>query len=259
MLSKSRERHFIKTLRETCKKEVEGGAQIYIITIMLIFFMVVVFKVMLDDQRMQVTHDAVDDALVSSLISASSINIREYGKSGQLIIYDDVTKDPVVGLGAPVLTDEQKAQQLLNSSLLYNPAMDSYLNDAYAAFTRSLSVNLKLDGAMNATISGIQGIVEIPEFSVYNLLECYDKFGSRIHYRFIKYTYNGSAWSVSAYPWDTSVSVYNSFDKTNTELDSTTVTAQLKFTVRISENNGLFGMGDMTKEVTYQRLVDVTD
>lgn len=259
MLLKNRARHYIRKGIDSCRTKKEGNAQIYVITIMLMFFLIVIFKMALDDQRLQVTHDAVDDALVSSLIAASPVNIREYGKSGQLVIYNDVTQTPVVGLGAPVLTDEQKAQQLLNSALLYNPATDAYLNDAYSAFVRSLTINLKLDGAMNATISGIQGTVSIPEFSVYNMFEYYDGSGSRLHYRFVKYTYNGSAWSVYAYPIDTDVSVYNSFDKGYTTLDSTTVTAKLDFTVKVSENNGMFGVGDRTQQVSYQRLVDVTD
>lgn len=259
MLLKSRVRHYIRTWKSAGKRPIEGGANMYAIAMMMILFLIFVFKAMLDDQRLQVTHDAVDDALVSSLISASSINVREYGRSGQLVIYDDVTQDPVVGVMIPPLTEEQKAQRLLDNAKLYQPATDSYLNKAYNAFENSLAVNLKLDGSMNATISGINGTVDIPEFSIYNLFEYYDRNGSRLHYRFVKYTFNGSAWSADAYPWDTPVSVYNSFDKTYTTLDSTTVTAQLKFTVRIAENYVMLGIGDMTQEVTYQRLVDVTD
>ena len=241
------------------RRKLEGNASIYVITLMLMIFLIFFFKMMLNDQRLQVTKDTVDDALVGSLIAASAINMTEYGKSGQLVIYDDITERPVVGIGAPVLTEEQKAQKLLTNSKLFLPASDSYINGAYQKFENSLRVNLKLDGAMNATISGINGEVDIEEFSVYNLFEYYTSTGTRLHYRFIQYTFNGSAWSVYAYPMDTSVSVYNSFDKSYTTLDSTTVAAKLSFTVRIAENNGFTGVADVEQRVSYQRLVDVTD
>lgn len=246
-----------RTLLSQCF--LEGNASIYVITMMLMIFLIFFFKMMMNDQRLQVTKDAVDDALVGSLIAASPINMTEYGKSGQLVIYEDVTERSVVGVGVPVLTDEQKAQKLLTSTKLFLPASDSYLQGAYQKFENSLRVNLKLDGAMQASISGIHGEVDIEEFCVYNLFEFYNTSGSRLHYRFIKYTFDGSAWSVYAYPIDTSVSVYNSFDKSYTTLDSTTVAAKLTFTVRIAENNGFTSIADVEQRVSYQRLVDVTD
>lgn len=248
-----------KKAKKVWKRQIEGNASIYVIMMMLMLFLIFFFKMMMNDQRLQVTKDTVDDALVGSLIAASPINMTEYGKSGQLVIYDDVTERPVVGVGVPVLTDEQKAQRLLTNTKLFLPASDSYLNGAYQKFENSLRVNLKLDGAMNATISGINGEVGIEEFCVYNLFEYYTASGSRLHYRFIKYTFDGAAWSVYAYPMDTEVSVYNSFDKSYTTLDSTTVAAKLTFTVRVAENHGFTGVADVEQQVSYQRLVDVTD
>lgn len=250
---------YTKKMTKLGSRQIEGNASIYVITIMLMFFLIFFFKMMLNDQRLQVTKDTVDDALVASLMAASPVNMTEYGKSGQLVIYDDVTERPVVGIGVPVLTEEQKAQNLLNNTKLFLPASDSYLNGAYQKFENSLRVNLKLDGAMNATLSGINGEVAIEEFCIYNLFEYYNDSGIRLHYRFIRYTFDGSAWSVYAYPIDTSVSVYNSFDKSQTTLDSTTVSAKLTFTVRVAENNGFTGVGDVEQQVSYQRLVDVTD
>lgn len=249
----------IKKISEAGKKPVEGNAGIYVLAMLLMFGLLLVFKVMLDDQRLQVTKDTVDDALVSSLMAASAINVSEYGKSGQLVIFNDVTEQPAVGLGVPVLTDEQKAQNLLTHTKLYMAGSDSYLNKAYQTFENSLRINLKLDGSMNATISGINGLVDIEEFSIYNLFEYFDASGNRLHYRFFRYTFDGVAWDVYAYPMDTGVTVYNSFDKSFTSLDSTTVTAKLTFTVRVTENNSFAGIGDIEQQVSYQRLVDVTD
>lgn len=251
--------HCTKKLKELSKRRMAGNASIYVIVMMLMFFLIFFFKMMMNDQRLQVTKDTVDDAIVASLMASSAINVSEYGKSGQLVIFNDVTERPVVGLGLPVLTDEQKAQALLTHAKLYIAGSDTYLNKAYQTFENSLRINLKLDGSMNATIDGINGQVEIEEFSVYNMFEYFDRNGNRLHYRFFKYTFNGSAWSVYAYPMDTGVTVYNSFDKSNTQLDSTTVTAKLNFTVRVAENNGFTGIGNVEQQVSYQRLVDVTD
>ena len=82
----------IRKEKMVCKRQIEGNASIYVITMMLMLFLIFFFKMMMNDQRLQVTKDTVDDALVGSLIAASPINMTEYGKSGQLVIYDDVTE-----------------------------------------------------------------------------------------------------------------------------------------------------------------------
>lgn len=249
----------IKKISDVSKRQMEGNAGIYILAMLFMFALLLVFKVMLDDQRLHVTKDTVDDALVSSLMAASAINLIEYGASGQLVIFDDVTEPPIVGIGRPVLSDEEKSQILLTATKLYLAGSDTYLNKAYQAFERSLRVNLKLDGSMNATISGINGVVDVEEFIIYNMFEYFDASGNRLHYRFFKYTFDGAAWDVYAYPMDTGVTVYNSFDKSYTSLDSTTVSAKLTFTVHVTKNNSFVGIGDIEQQVSYQRLVDVTD
>ena len=259
MLSRNRELLCISRVRVLLQKRTAGGVSIYLLVIMFMMFFLLLFKAALDKQRLYVTYDAVDDALVSSLIAASPINVREYGKSGQLVIYDDVTKPPVVGIGAVVQTDEQKADKFLNSTDLLSPATDSFLNNALNIFMKSLQVNLKLDSAMNATISGIDGQVEVTEFSVYNMFEYFDKNGNRLHYRFIRYTYDGIAWSSVSYPIDMPVYVFNSFDDRLSMLDSTSVAANLSFTVKVTENNGWVGGPTTTRQINYQRLVDITD
>lgn len=241
------------------RKKVDGGINIYILVIMFLLFFLLVFKFSFEKEKIYVTYDAVDDAIVSSLIAASPVNIREYGKSGQLIIYDDVTKDPVVGIvPGPVKTEEQKAQEFLTSADLFNPVTDRALNNARDKFLNSLKINLKLDDAMQAGILGINGVVTVADFSIYNRFEYYDKDGNLLHYRYIRYSHDGSAWSVHPYSIDEDVWVYNSFDKSSTRLDSTSVVADLSFTMNITEGNEFLGGLQMTKDVHYQRLVDVT-
>ena len=124
----------------------------------------------------------------------------------------------------------------------------------------SLKRNLKLDGSLNASMSGIDGAVDVIDFSIYNLFEYYDRTtGARLHYRFIRYSFDGGVWSVYPYSIDEPVTVFNSFDDTYTPLDSTTVVANLKFRLRITENNTWLGIPVMAQEVNYQRLVDIAE
>lgn len=259
MLWKNRVQPCIDGLRRIWAKRVAGNGSIYIWAMLVILFLLLIYKTAINKERMYVTYDAVDDAIVSSLVSASAVNITEYGRSGQLIIYDDVTDLGTLS-GDSALTEEQKAQNFLTDADLFSPTTDYYLNSSYSAFLNSLKVNLKLDNAMNATISGIDGVVDIEKFSIYNRFEYYDSVtGALLHYRFIRYSFNGSTWSVEPYNIDTPVTVFNSFDDAYTTLDSTTIVANLNFMFKVVEDDTWFGVSALTKEVNYQRLVDVTD
>ena len=52
MLLKSRVRHYINIWKGVGKRPTEGGANMYVIAMMMILFLIFVFKAMLDDQRL---------------------------------------------------------------------------------------------------------------------------------------------------------------------------------------------------------------
>lgn len=270
---KKMERRFTDWLKRGFLYPVRADAGILVIALFMVLFFCLLLKASFDEKRMEVTYDSVDDAIVSALTSAATINMEEYGLGGQAVIYKTVTKveaeEPLLPgqTPSPLTKEEQKAKLLtkaednLKALHLLQPVGDSYLKKSYDDFLRSLKRNLKLDANMVTSLSGIEGVVTINEFAIYNLFEQFDEDGNRLAYRIIKYSYNGSSWSAYPYNLNTPVSVYNSHDKVYTPIEATTVMASLSFKLRISDYNSEFmpalTEADMYTPITYQRLVDI--
>ncbi len=264
----------IDGLSSFCGKKARGDASMFIITLVILLFFCLLLKATFDYKRIHITYDTVDDSIVSALTSACTFNVTSYGYSGQVVIYDApirVEEEEIPLPGAtmpPPLTPEEEAELAMQEALdnladtaLYSPAGDKYLNKSYADFMAALKRNLKLDGSMESSLSGIEGPVTVNEFIVYNRFEEFDEDGNLLAYRIIKYTYDGSAWSVYPYNVNTPVEVYNSYDKANSYVNDTTVTAKLTFGLRKSDYNAEYMKGltnaDMVQTVSYQRLVDI--
>lgn len=265
---------FTDKLQGLCGKRVEGDVSILIIVLVMIFFFCLLLKASYDEQRMYITYDSVDDSIVSALTGACTFNVEEYALGGQAVIYKTVTDIEAEEAPVPGETPEplppaeeaalayQKAEDNLTDLELFQPVGDTYLQKSYDDFMRALKRNLKLDSStMESSISGIEGPVTVLEFAVYNRFEQFDDDGNLLAYRVIKYSHNGSTWSVYPYNINAPVSVYNSYDKVSTPIDSTTVTAILSFNLRVSDYNAAYMPGmseaDMLQPVTYQRLVDI--
>jgi len=267
-------RHYINKKR---KDRAEGGGHVYLLAIYLVIFMLVLFKIMWDRERVYVTYDMVDDSIVSSLISSCVCNLEEFGVSNQLVIYRSLTPVKIPSIFDDMFGDseeeetegeegeeeEEEEYDPLNDPEILNPGWDPYLENCYEKFENNLKHNLKLDDAMNATISGIDGLVTINEFSVYNVYRSFDDSGNETGYRVVRYTKTGSGtWSVFPYGLNTPVSVYNSFDKTYTTIKETSVVASLTFNTVLSDYTDWLmpelAQEDMSKTVNYQRIVDIT-
>lgn len=263
MKRRNRVRHFISALKE---KRTEGGAQIFIFSMFFMLLMLALFKMIYENERINITYSAVDDAIVSSLVSACEYNTVEYGLSNQLVIYRTVT--PVefpsdLDDNREWLEPSPPPYDALNDSEIFNPGSDAYLEESYNNFVNNLKRNLRLDDAMTATISGIEGVVTITEFSVYNVYHSYDDAGNETGWRVVKYTRTpGGLWSAYPYNTNTPVYVYNSFDKLNTMIDKTSVVAALTFdavvTDYVSWMTPTMGADSAKKSVTYQRIVDIS-
>lgn len=274
LLWKKKRRPFIK---DTCflKKKAEGSAGIYIIALMVILFFCFLLLLTYYRKRMYITYDTVDDSIVSALTSACTFNLEAYGYGGQVVIFDvpievEPEEPPLPGEEpAPELTPAEKRQlayeeavdRLTDTNLLL-PAGDQYLTKSYSDFMKALKRNLKLDDTMQSSLSGIEGEVIVEEFSIYNRFEeFYEEDGSLLAYRIIKYTYSGGAWTVYPYNLNTPVMIYNSYDKADSYVEDTSVTAKLTFNVRIGNYNSRYMPGlteaDMVQPVFYQRLVDI--
>jgi len=260
-----------KKIRDFLTKRTEGGTQIFIFGLFIVLFLVVLYRVMFDYQRMGITKDAVDDALVTSMISGCIYNRDEFASSGNVAIYRKVTpnlgENIQISLAGIAYIDDTPVDVIggTDIGMIYeNGSVDSFLTNSYTQFEKNLKKNLKLDGNMIALISGIRGEVRVDEFSIYNKYYNLDEDRNQTDFRFVKYTYNRytCAWSVAEFAPNTYPSVYNSLTKTNTQLTETSIVSKLSFDfATLSFTSKLQSMGysenDTKVNVSYQRIVDV--
>lgn len=244
-----------------------GGVQIYVLCLCILLCMVILYRVLFDYTRLQITHDTVDDALTTALVSACVYNADELALSGSAVIYSTVTQvsepdeilSQITGRPAP----EAEPFNTVNSVALLAPGNDPYLEGCFERFLRNLKKNLKLDDAMNATISGIDGTVTVSEFSVYNKFYNLDAVGNQTDFRIVKYTYvHGVGWT--AYPYNTNeyAESYNSLDHAAYTVSETSVSACITFRAvtgtYIDWAMPGYTADDMKASVSYQRIVDIT-
>lgn len=265
-------RHFIRGKRRQYDRHIEGGSHMYILALYLMLFMFVVFKLMMDRERVYITYDTVDDSIVEALLSSCVINTEEYGRGEQLVIYETITPpkqtsifDQMQNLGpGGVPLPPPPPYDPLTDSAIWNPGRDEYLTDSYEMFEENLKRNLKLDDSMTATISGIEGIIVIEEFAIYNVYQAFDDSGNETGRRVVKYTPTDSGiWTAYPYSIDEDVKVYNSLDKQDVTIEATSVVARLSFDAVVGDYSEWLMPGkaesDMIKHVTYQRVVDITE
>lgn len=244
-----------------------GGIQIYVLCLITLLCFVVFYRVLFDYTRVQITHDAVDDAITTALVSACIYNTDELALSGSSVIYATVTpvKEPHYVIsqitGEPVL--DTTPYDTINDAALMTPGNDAYLTACYERFLKNLKKNLKLDDGMNAAISGIDGTVTVTEFSVFNKFWNLDEDGNQTDFRIVKYTYvPGGGWAVYPYNTNEYAESYNSLDHTVYTVSETSVSACITFQVVAGTYIDWAMPGltadDMKTSVSYQRVVDIT-
>lgn len=247
---------------EIKKKKVAGSSHIYIIALFFIMFICFVFKMSLDRERIYVTYDMVDDTLVESLLSACTINREELAMGGHTVIYRRFTPEResllIPGIGIPI---NPTPFDPLDNPDIFSPSGDAMLDKSYTAFMNTLKQNLKLDGSMNASISGINGVVSIDEFAIYNTYRSFDEDGNELGYRIVKYTRTpGGSWSCYPFNANTLVNIYNSVDHDYTTIGETCVSATISFDVVVADTSSYLTSltaDELSTHVTYSRIVDV--
>lgn len=264
MKSKRQGRRCIRRgLKALLKKRTRGGCQIYVLCLCCLLFVVILYRVLFDYARVQITHDMVDDALTTALVSACIYNMDEMALSGSAVIYDTVTRVPepdetfseITG-GAP---PEPEPYDTINDGALLAPGNDPYLNGCYERFLKNLKKNLKLDDDMTATISGIEGTVTVSEFAVFNKFWNLDAEGNPADFRIVKYTYAGGGWAASPYNVNQCGKTYNSLDHADYQVWESSISARITFEV-VAGTSMDWASGPaeaLTTTVSYQRVVDV--
>ena len=264
MTSRKQVRRYISRL---LSRKVGGGIQIYILIFFFMMFLLVLFRLVLDAQRLTITKDNVDDALVTSMVSACVYNKNEKNASGAVVIYRDVT--PRFGArmtlteGGREKADPQPADVLSMPELL-DPLGDEYLQKSWDCFIRNFKQNLRLADDLTASISGIDGQIEIEEFSIYNKFYNLDHDRQQTDFMFVRYTYHpdSDAWSAYAYAPNTCPKAYNSLTKTESQIKESSISTKISFRVVAGTETSLTReigrtQADYSIPVTYQRIVDI--
>lgn len=270
MISEKQVRLFTKRVFNAKR---DGGAQIYVMCMCVLLLFVVLFSVLNDYKRLYITSDSVDDALVTALVSACVYNREEEALSGATVMYRTVTPvnaripiDLIIpgyddASGNVTVTEDER--DIINGMDIMDPLNDYYLNNCYDKFLRNLKNNLKLDDSMICSMSGIDGMVTISEFSVYNKFYNLDESGEQADFRFVKYTYAGvGVWMMTSYMPNTYPTCYNSLDHTNYTIVESSVAATLDFQVlatRYNNSGGEIAKTGSVAPVTYSRVVDVVN
>ena len=138
------------------------------------------------------------------------------------------------------------------------------MSNSWTLFEKNLKRNLKLQDDMTATISGIDGVVTVTDYSIYNKFYNLDEDRNQTDFKFVRYSYNptSGAWSAYAYAPNTYPSTYNSLTKSNYEITETSISVELAFTVVAGTATGRaqqlgYTQNDYNVPVTYHRIVDV--
>ena len=259
------------SLRRMLRAKTKGGAQILIFCMFIMLLLVVYFKALFDYQRMGITKDALDDALVTSMVSGCTINREEFASSGSAVIYRKVT--PALGekisidfSGKVVIDDEP--EDVINGPEIRSPyaggGVDSFLQSSYDSFEKNIKKNLRLDDSMHSLIAGISGEVVVSEFTIYNKYYNLDEDRNQTDFKFVEYTYvrNSGTWSVIEHTPNTFPNVYSSLTHSNIQLTETSMSVKLSFNVVNSAftqqmaDQGIDESQTITP-VTYTRVVDV--
>lgn len=240
------ERHYINLWKRykdlSYKKEQANGP--YILGMLSVVFLIVAFVVVLTIKEIEITYHSVDDALVEALTASCIVNWEEYGRTHQLVIFDDM-ETPNTPLDDP--------------QNLY--PLDSYMQKSFDVFKKKLITNLGLTDAMETKMPLVKNRIDIKEFTIYNVYKQYDSSDNVIGSRVYEYTFRNGSWNVVAHAVNEAVYCYNSFDGGPTLIENTTITAALSFQMvyfpSISFLQEVPGEEYLT-DITYQRLVDVS-
>ena len=244
----------------------EGGVHIYILILFFMMFLIVLFRVLLDTQRMGITKDMVEDALMTSMVSACVYNKEEKNASGAIVIYRKLTP-----LGSEMFEFEGGRAHLNKVPInifsmpeMLSPSGDAYLQKSWEIFLKNLKKNLRLNDDMTANISGLSDKVKVEEYAVYNKFYNLDADRKQKDFKFVKYSYypETDRWSAYEYTPNTYPTTYNSLTKSNYKIQETSISVKISLNV-VGGTATAFAnklgktQNDLNVPVTYQRVVDV--
>lgn len=178
----------------------KGGASVYILAVYAIVLIIIVWLYTFQTRLINYVRDDYDSGLVMSLLGAATINVEEYGRTGQRVIH---------GSGSP------------------DSCPDEHLEAALHRLQSLLATNLS---SWQIVISP----VTLDEFKVYNVYEYRAENGAEER-QIYECTWTNGSWSEVTHGVNEAVYVYGAGERGHAEalVEDTTVYAKISFTIEL--------------------------
>lgn len=212
-----------------------------ILSMFALLLIIITFLYLTHIRLLGYVRDEFDGGLLMSLLGAATVNVEEYGRSGQRVIHETYAGEGD-GWDAPENAD----------------CPDTYLDVALLKAQKYLRENLNLSADGTSGKSVIDGRVVLEEFRVYNVYRDPDTEKSRI-YEFI---WRDGVWKKTEHAKGEAVYVSGAGDRGNkrTRVEDTTVYGKISFAVSVFPYlENMQGMRGRTVQVTMERSVSVPE
>lgn len=194
-------------------KKHKGAASVFILGIYSVIILMIVWLYAIQTRMINHVRDEFDNGLLMSLLGAATINVEEYGRSGQRVIHDTYKGDEDIFLAEA------------NTSCL-----DEALEKAIFRFQQLMETNVEMnaDGISYNTI--VVGPVKIEEFKIFNV---YSNNTGQSH--IYEFTWKDGLWSQLTHEVDERVYVPGAGDRGHAValVEDTTVYAKISFSIAL--------------------------
>lgn len=246
----------------------EGSAHILILSIMSLFLILVFMIFSLRHLYVRSTWEKIDDGLSTALLAAGVLNIEEYGRSGQIMIHNDLPdelfeteedlgEEGTEEGGQPPEEEEERIIYITEAEGLGDA--DEAIRKAGDVFLESLKANLGLDDAYLSKSEAIASSVKVESFIIYNVFRDINSDGEYTGTsKLCKYEFVNGNWVTRTLGSAGSerIRVSDLIGESYVTINNTSVYAKISFDMKRS------GKGEGGEEgrirASYARAIDVT-
>lgn len=112
------------------KNKSHGSLHVLLISLFLILFVVLVMMLAYNNYSLSLMDSYADDALTDALLAAGTVNVEEYGSSGQVILSDSLrARRSDAQLGGGQVTDFNTSVEIQNAYDIQSDTFQKYLTD----------------------------------------------------------------------------------------------------------------------------------
>ncbi len=191
----------------------KGGASVYVVSVFVLILSIIVWLYTFQTRTINAVRDELDSRLLVSLLGAATINVEEYGRTGQRVIHAAYTGE------GDIFGAEENASY-----------PDACLEGALKRLNNLLQTNLKLDGGGQGSRPVIASPVTLEEFKVLNVYDSGE--GEQQVYEFI---WNNGVWNEVTHGINEAVYVPGAGDRGHATalVEDTTVYAKISFAIEL--------------------------